>query len=344
MENMTKYKFTKIKLTKSERIWLEKIYSYDYHIFDDKSTRIDLADKLEKGFDHKKIDYRLLRDGRLTLIGLWHIDHTNKYFVIVTGIILFLKEFLKSYDFGFRLSIKDIIGKVIYEQREISIAFMLMNDLGFFKGGSLLRNSGMDQMEIGIENGGIDGIIYFENIYDVMDEFFIKYPPLKTSHIPSKGIFQMNKNSSVEDVWESIKADYSVTKNIFGKKINFIKDKKVRSILFRDTEQAFLIMRLGFYKPAVILAGGIIEEILRQLLAKKEKFDNNISLIELIRRCKNLNLISIQGNNVSESTRNFRNAVHIHNEVSKENEIIRSVAYNAYSSIFILINGINNDV
>ncbi|MFC1903234.1 hypothetical protein ACFLX4_04120, partial [Chloroflexota bacterium] len=63
--------------------------------------------------------------------------------------------------------------------------------------------------------------------------------------------------------WKAIENDFDITKRSFGKKINFVSGNYQRSIIFRDVEHSFVLANLGFSKPAVILAGGVIEELLR---------------------------------------------------------------------------------
>ena len=70
--------------------------------------------------------------------------------------------------------------------------------------------------------------------------------------------------------WSDIEKDYDITKRMFGKKINFVGDQFKRQILFRDVEHAYVLANLGFSKPAVILAGGIIEELLSLYLQHKK--------------------------------------------------------------------------
>ena len=73
-----------------------------------------------------------------------------------------------------------------------------------------------------------------------------------------------------KDIWNDIEKDYDITKRMFGKKINFVGDQFKRQILFRDVEHAYVLANLGFSKPAVILAGGIIEELLSLYLQHKK--------------------------------------------------------------------------
>lgn len=334
---MKKYKFAKLKLSDSDRKWLGKIYSYDFKILDDKTVRVSLANELEKGFDHKKIDYRLLRDNRLTLIGIWYVDEKSKYFDILPRIVFLLKDIIKCTDFSFKVCVKDIYGKLDASESEISIALMLLWDLGFFSGGSLIRNSGLDDANISNSNGGLDKILYFENIYEEMETYFIKYSPLKISNTPTK-ITSNNKSRSENDnIWMKINKDFSLTKKEFGKRINFIEHVITRKIIFRDIEHAYILLREGFYKSSVILAGGVMEEILRQLLTLKEEVAENINFNELIKKCSHKGLLSTPRNQLTESARYFRNVVHINNEVKQNNKITKAIAHSAFSAIFILV-------
>jgi hypothetical protein len=69
--------------------------------------------------------------------------------------------------------------------------------------------------------------------------------------------------------WLTIAEEMGITKKEFGKRINFIKDKFTRDVIFRDVEHSYILAKKGFSKPAVILAGAIIEELLRQYLIHK---------------------------------------------------------------------------
>lgn len=76
----------------------------------------------------------------------------------------------------------------------------------------------------------------------------------------------MIKLGTCKEIWEAIRSEYDISKRNFGKKINFVSDPFKRKIIFRDVEHAFVLASHGFSKPAVILAGGVIEELLKQYL------------------------------------------------------------------------------
>lgn len=140
-----------------------------------------------------------------------------------------------------------------------------------------------------------------------------------------------------KNVWDSIRNDFGMTKNQFGKKINFVRNGFKRKIIFRDIEQAYILVEMGYYKPAVILAGSIVEELLRLYLKHKnikpdiDKFDG------YIKACRDNRLLRVvQG--LTESVRHFRNFVHLENEETKKNTIVKSNASGAVASIFSIVN------
>jgi hypothetical protein len=71
--------------------------------------------------------------------------------------------------------------------------------------------------------------------------------------------------------WKDIEKEYDISKRAFGKKINFVKEDFKRKIIFRDIEQAYFLASNGFCKPAVILAGGVIEELLTPSPLSRQK-------------------------------------------------------------------------
>ena len=145
-------------------------------------------------------------------------------------------------------------------------------------------------------------------------------------------------NPNSRDVWTEIEKDYDETKKTFGKKINFVVDKYKRNIIFRDVEHAYILASAGFNKPAVILAGGVIEELLRLYLIhkgvsiKSDKFD------EYLKACETNGLLKLAIHNLSNSVRHFRNIVHLSKETSARITLSKATAKGAVSSIFTIAN------
>ena len=124
----------------------------------------------------------------------------------------------------------------------------------------------------------------------------------------------------------------------FGKKINFITNKFKRKIIFRDVEQAFVLASQGFSKPAVILAGGVIEELLKQYLEHKDIEPKKDTFFDYIDACEEHGLLKRGVYRLSDSIRNFRNLVHISAEETQQHTISKATAKGAVSSIFTIAN------
>jgi hypothetical protein len=145
------------------------------------------------------------------------------------------------------------------------------------------------------------------------------------------------KPVSVE-IWREIEKDYDVTKRIFGKKINFVAERYKKEAIFRDVEHAYILSNHGFNKPAVILAGGVIEELLRLYLKHKNIQAMNATFDEYIKACVTNRLLKSAINKLSDSVRHFRNIVHLSKETSSKISISKATAKGAVSSIFTIAN------
>jgi len=141
--------------------------------------------------------------------------------------------------------------------------------------------------------------------------------------------------------WKDIEKEFGITKRIFGNRISFVKDPFRRTIIFRDVEQAFILASSGFSKPALILAGGVIEELLRLYLEQKGispqkplKKDFN----GYIQTCVQNRLLKDSVSHLSDSVRGFRNLVHLSAEETTRHTISKATAKGAVSSIFTIAN------
>ncbi|MCP8323130.1 MAG: hypothetical protein L6N96_02995 [Candidatus Methylarchaceae archaeon HK02M2] len=136
--------------------------------------------------------------------------------------------------------------------------------------------------------------------------------------------------------WKAIQQDYDITKTGFGKRINFIKDNFKRKIIFRDVEQAYNLASWGFSKPAVILAGGVIEELLRLYLKHKQVKPIKNDFDGYIQTCEQQGLLKVGISRLSDSARHFRNLVHLEKEKDKKDTISKVAAKGAVASIFTI--------
>jgi hypothetical protein len=162
-----------------------------------------------------------------------------------------------------------------------------------------------------------------------------KQPPDK---IPEYTVGQKIALSASRTNWEAIRNEYGVTKNSFGRKINFVSNSHKREIIFRDVEHSFILASSGFSKAAVILAGGVIEELLRLYLEYKNVSPLSNNFDGYIKTCEQQGLLKDSVSRLSESVRHFRNLVHLSREETKKHTISKATAIGAVSSIFTIAN------
>ncbi len=134
------------------------------------------------------------------------------------------------------------------------------------------------------------------------------------------------------------KTEYGESKRSFAKRINFVKDQFKRKVIFRDVEQAFLLARHGFSKPSVVLAGGVIEELLRLYLETKNIRPARNNLDAYIKACEDNGLLKTAIHRLADSIRQFRNIVHLERESSSKYSISKATAKGAVSSVFTIAN------
>ena len=136
--------------------------------------------------------------------------------------------------------------------------------------------------------------------------------------------------------WSEIKKEFNISKSAFGKKISFVSDSFKRDVIFRDIEHAYLLSKHGYSKPAVILAGGVIEELLRLYLEHKGLTPANKSLDSYIKTCQAQGIIKGPVPPLADAVRQFRNMVHLQREISRKDSISQATAKAAVSSVFMI--------
>jgi hypothetical protein len=140
-----------------------------------------------------------------------------------------------------------------------------------------------------------------------------------------------------DTVWQDIEKEYGINKKSLGKQIAFVKDSYKRKIVFRDIEHAFLLANVGLSKPAVIIAGGVIEELLRIYLEAKAIKSKRKDFDSYIKACQDNGLLMNAINKLADSVRHFRNTVHLEKETSSRHSISKSMAKGAVASIFTVV-------
>jgi len=340
------YTFKRLKLSDPERLWLTEIMKENFSPISAKSMKIRLLDKLHADFNPKEIDWRLIHDNRLTLIGLWHVEPNSPIFSHVSKTIEVTRDLIMKNPEIKRITAKEISELIVISERDAEIALLLAHDLqGFFSGGSGRDSYGFKQADFYQDDSAYDEFLRFENLEQKMEKFFVgRNPPTNArKKASSKGepmptSETLWKQPSSRDIWSDIFEDFDVKKRTFAKNINFVTDGYKRKAIFRDIEQAHILAKNSFSKPAVILAGSVIEELLRIYLKTKKLKPANNTFDEYIKACEYSGFLKGAVNNLSDSVRHFRNLIHLEKETNTKHKITKATAKSAVLSIFIISN------
>jgi hypothetical protein len=336
------FNFKNHKLSEDNKLWLCELFKINFNKVDAKHLKVKLWNKISPQFNPTKIDYKLVRGNRLTLLGLWYIDPKNLLFGTFEKVLGCLKDIINNNPDLDSIDSNSVASSLNISERDVKIIFTFMWDFSFCSGGSQLPGEVIfNSIKFGPESISFDNILAFTNLNETLESFYMENEsqemeftkPMQPLPIKTNNIFLDKKN-----IWEGILSEYGISKQRFGRKINFIHDQYQRKIIFRDVEDAYLLCKNGFSKSAVILAGGVIEELLRQYLISKGQKPSNNTFDLYIKTCKNNNLLGKAVNLLSDSVRHFRNIVHLEKEKDSKLSISPSMALSAVASVFTIIN------
>ncbi len=355
--------FKEITLTPAERLWLSEIYRQGFGKIDFASLRVKLWDKLPEGFSAESLHHKKLIYGdHISLLGVWHVDPQSPYVQAADKIIRCLRDILLHGSRTESVSAHEIAVREGIDEEVVEIALMLISDLSKFTsgGGSLASHIGLTTVQLPRSEEGIDKLIHFENIEHELEEFSglghrCSSPRARarasernsargdwlTDFTSQMGISSPQTPDSLCDrrqVWDAIDREFGVSKRLFAKRIAFAKNKRGRAILFRDVEDAYLLCKNGLPKPAIILAGGVIEELLRLHLETKDIKPATDTFDGYIKACEEEGLLRSSTRRLSDSARHFRNLVHIGKEATEHQPVSKAMARTAVASIFIIVN------
>jgi len=204
---------------------------------------------------------------------------------------------------------------------------------------SLIKNYKLEELEVAFFQYSADKD---SPHYKAMESRISELKQIKNKKENKKGKVDQQELlaefKKITNWWSQIKEEFGVSKHEFGKKINFVKGEFKRGVIFRDVEHAYALSKIGFSKPAVILAGSVMEELLRIYLKHKNIKVKNNTFSEYIRVCERGSFLKVAVHSLTTSVRHFRNLIHLEKESKKKDTISRATAAGAVTSIFTLVN------
>lgn len=168
------HSFKNHKISDAERLWLQEVYKVKE--FDPKITKVELRDKLPKGFNPKEIDHRILSDGKnLTIIGVWHADPKSVLLKHIETVILAIKDLIIKNPGIEVITAKQVSVSTDLEESLVEIALWNMSGLGrFFSSASGSSDAkGYSQIELSGDDA-YDAYIDFDNLENLMEDYYKK--------------------------------------------------------------------------------------------------------------------------------------------------------------------------
>lgn len=175
---MKGYKFKKHKLIEDEKLWLSELLRNDFNKIDPKAVKVKLWGKTSNEFDPTRIDYRLARDNRLTLLGLWYLDFQNQLINFTPEVIEALKRIIITNPSLTFIDSNSVVQMSSIAQRDVKIIFSFLFDLGFCNGGSRLSDENIfNRLNFDANSTAFDKILGFNNLDETLENFYNENAP-----------------------------------------------------------------------------------------------------------------------------------------------------------------------
>lgn len=300
-----------IKLSKSEKIWLQEIIKayFNRQKVDLITLRVSLSDKLDDDFDHTKIPYTLIINDTLpTLYCVWLFDPTNEILVLADKVLKHIKELIKKDPSLRRFSCVELSSNLNYPQKDMDLCIELIYSTGLFfnaASSSTDRINGYNQVEAtSIEY--INNILTYKDLISTFEKKPFKYTghtteisakepqylTEKTDIIPGTAFIIMRMDKEYKEGPEICKTIKEVCKS-FG--INAVRadevehsDKITDLILEKIRSSEYLIADLSGEKPNVYYEVGYAHAINRKPNLYIEHLELNYILIWQFIMCLNM--------------------------------------------------------
>lgn len=145
---------------------------------------------------------------------------------------------------------------------------------------------------------------HIETRHNVVKEEYIK-------RFPGAKLISEQARKLQSKIQKSLYKDDKYKMNKGSRTFDFIKNKKLKSLLQRDYRSAKECLKFKLWKPCIILYGSIIEAILIEYSPKANSYNDALEI------AKEKKLISEKDFFKIQLIRNLRNYVHLHKELKE---------------------------
>jgi len=175
---MKKYKFAKHKLSTPEHLWLEEIDRSKFKGMNERYFKVKLKDKLPRNFKPDSIDRRYVKDNRLTLLGIWYVNHKHPLLIKTSKVINTMQKLISDNPYMSLFTSNKISKLTDIDEDKVKFIFRIMHDFELV-GGYKIKQGELYPYEVSFSDNhsGFEKILYFENISETLEDFFIEKEP-----------------------------------------------------------------------------------------------------------------------------------------------------------------------
>lgn len=169
-----KFDFPEIKISNPERVWLEKIYEKMKirDEFDFRTLRVELWDQLPEDFDPSQIDYRLIQDNGLTLLGLCLLEPESEMIKNTEKVIIAIRKMIINNPKLEKVNAKQVAEDLSLQVVEVEEIFRLIHTMGDFWSGASGGTYRTGYSEITIRNDRtLNEYMRFKNLQEKIEQF-----------------------------------------------------------------------------------------------------------------------------------------------------------------------------
>ena len=178
------YTFKNHRLSEAEKMWLIEVSRSSP--FDPRIAKVKLYGKLPGDFDPNRIDSRLYANGRLTPIGLWHVDPGNTFLKEMDQVIQAIREMILEAPGIESVAATNVAVRAGLDEQKVGRAFYEIGQLGHFfsRGISSIRPFIEDvYASIQLEDAtAYDEYLRYDGLDDLLERVYI-------ARKPSMGLF-----------------------------------------------------------------------------------------------------------------------------------------------------------
>lgn len=167
----TQYKFKQQSPTGAERLWLSEVASSPS--FSSRHAKVKLRDKLPRDFSPDEIDPRLYVNGKLTPLGVWHVDPKSGLLQAIDKAISTVRARIEQNPAITSIKSDEVAHETGLAEKAVSDAFEAANTLDNF----VTSSSGTSAIACSeiqfVGDRAFDAYLRYDGIESLLEKFYI---------------------------------------------------------------------------------------------------------------------------------------------------------------------------